>query len=441
MRMTMYRVKQRPKASMKPPMPCSARLPVAEIRTVLSSTVRVSSAILAASRPAARRRQRLTTLEMRLLSASCVTTVDRLSAWYSKRLSRSPSGVSQTQAPNSLARTRRSSSLRSAAGSGPGGTSWASKRTSPPSPLVPGTRSVKAAASCCPRPAPVASTIARRCSDFVFDAARAGPRIIAAMNTGSSAVAIQKPLLLRRVRYSRLPTMKACSGRIAHRLDENVFEVRLLAAELPHLEELQELAQQLGGRSAGLEQQPDAGIQRVHRFQRVTHIAGHRDLDFGQGSHPFEVAGRGRRHQPVGIAARLALDLPEVPGEHQPAVRDQADVVAQLFGLLHPVGREQDRLPLLAILEQQLLEQPLIDRIEPREGLVEDQDVGLVQHGADELHFLLHALRQLFDFLASPIGKLDARQPPFDDRQRLPAFQPVDLRQEQQLVDHRHLAV
>src|SRR5579862_7173300 len=274
---------------MKPPMPFSARLPVAEIRTVLMATGRVRSSILAASSPAARRRHRLTTREIRFVSTSCVTTFDRLSAWYSKRSSRSPSGVSQTHAPNSLARTRRSSSARCAAGSGPGGRICTSNRT-PPSPRsrrarrsrcsptsAPG--SVRAAASWRPRPAPVASTIARRCSAFVFFAAKAEPRNVAAMNAGSSAVAIQNPLLLRRVRYSRLATMKACSGRIAHRLDEDVLEVRFLAAELLHLQELQQLAQQLGARGAGLEQQPDAGGPCVGRVQRLLRDG---DLDPGQ---------------------------------------------------------------------------------------------------------------------------------------------------------------
>src|SRR5579864_8411678 len=425
---------------MKPPMPCSARLPVAEIRIVLRATGRVSSAILAASSPAARGRHWLTTLEMRVLSTSCVTTFDRLAAWYSKRLSRSPSGVSQTQAPNSLARTRRSSSARRAAGSGPAGTTCASKRTPPTSrPRRPpgarcsrcsrcspmsGSGSVRAAASCCPRPAPVSSTITRRCWAFVLDAASAGPRIIAPMNAGSSAVAIQNPLLLRRVRYSRLATMKACSGRIAHRLDEDVLEVRFLAAELLHLQELQQLAQQLGARGAGLEQQPDAGGPRVRRVQRLLRNG---DLDSGQGLHPLEVAGPGRRHQPVGVAARPALDLPELAGEYQAAVRDQPDVIAQLLGLLHAMGREEDRLARPAILEQQLLEQSLVDRIEPRERLVEDQDLGLVQHGADELHLLLHALGQLLDLLAAPVRQLDACQPVLDGRQRLAALQPVDL--------------
>ena len=65
--------------------------------------------------------------------------------------------------------------------------------------------------------------------------------------------------------------------------------------------------------------------------------------------------------------------------------------------------------------EDQRLEPFLIDRVEPRERLVEHEQVGLVDDRAEQLDELRHALRQLADLgvdgMAEPgvLQQLDAR--------------------------------
>ena len=104
---------------------------------------------------------------------------------------------------------------------------------------------------------------------------------------------------------------------------------------------------------------------------------------------------------------------------------DQADVVAHPLGELHAVGGEHDALALRPVVEQQVAEELLVDRIEAGERLVEDQEVGRVEHGADQLHLLLHALGQLLDLGFRPLGELDPFEPALDVGDQLgPACRP-----------------
>jgi len=49
--------------------------------------------------------------------------------------------------------------------------------------------------------------------------------------------------------------------------------------------------------------------------------------------------------------------------------------------------------------------------IEAGEGLVHDDQFGIVKDRADKLHFLLHAFREFFDFLVHPGSQFEALAP------------------------------
>ena len=70
---------------------------------------------------------------------------------------------------------------------------------------------------------------------------------------------------------------------------------------------------------------------------------------------------------------------------------------------LHLVGREDQRPALVAQLEERLAQEDEVDRIEARERLVHEQDLGLVEDRGDELDLLLVALRQL---LGAPVRRI-----------------------------------
>jgi hypothetical protein len=58
---------------------------------------------------------------------------------------------------------------------------------------------------------------------------------------------------------------------------------------------------------------------------------------------------------------------------------------------VHQVGAEDHGLAARLEVDDGVLERLGVDRIEPREGLVEDHQIGVMEQGADELHLLLHA--------------------------------------------------
>ncbi len=116
-------------------------------------------------------------------------------------------------------------------------------------------------------------------------------------------------------------------------------------------------------------------------------------------------------------------------------------MVTELLGLFHDVGGEQDRPAAVAVLGEQVLEESLIDRIEPRERLVENEDLRLVEDCSDQLDLLLHALGELFHPRRGAIRQADALQPGGDLGSRHGAFQAMQLAEEEKVVRHSHLLV
>ncbi len=79
------------------------------------------------------------------------------------------------------------------------------------------------------------------------------------------------------------------------------------------------------------------------------------------------------------VALVAGLDLAHLAGENGAAVVDEADGVAELLDLVHAMGGEEDGLALLLELDQRALKQRGIDGIETGEGLVHDDQPGIVE--------------------------------------------------------------
>src|SRR6185295_18500012 len=413
----------------------SARLPAAETFCGSRCTERLSSSTRAGSIPACRKRACRTMEDSSSRSASWVKTLETLRAWYSTGLSAKTPGLIQTQASIFFSSTCRSRAALCALRSAAGGSALAAKLTISSASWLRrpagfsasafGVRAFIFATRSAPT-LPVSSTTTSRWETLDLESSSAGSTETAVTNRGRISVMIQNALVLARCRYSRFATATTLLGRIAHRLHEDLLQLRLFGAELVDVEEFDHPPQRRGSRGVRPQQQ----LGRAVLDRRLLH--------FGQILEPLQVA---LGHQPIGVAADAALDLLQIAVEHGAAAVDQADVIAHALGELHAVGGEHDALSLLPVLAEQIAEQLLVDGIEAGEGLVEDQQVRLVEHGADELHLLLHALRQLLDFLLRPLGEVHPLEPALDVRQGPRALQAADLGQEEELVERRHLAV
>ena len=106
------------------------------------------------------------------------------------------------------------------------------------------------------------------------------------------------------------------------------------------------------------------------------------------------------RPQPVARLGDQAL-------EADLAIGDDRDPLAQPLGMVDDVGGEDHRGAGRGLVADQMLEPPLVDRIEAGKGLVEHDQLRLVDDRAEQLDGLRHALRQaldrLVDIVAEPV--------------------------------------
>ena len=112
-----------------------------------------------------------------------------------------------------------------------------------------------------------------------------------------------------------------------------------------------------------------------------------------------------------GFAGVLVFDFGKSAAENNPGVVDKGDVVAELFGRGHVVGGEYDGGPFGFEAEDFAFEDVGIDRVEAAEGFVEDEELGVVEHGDDELDLLLHAFGEFFDGAVPPAGNVETFEP------------------------------
>ena len=104
------------------------------------------------------------------------------------------------------------------------------------------------------------------------------------------------------------------------------------------------------------------------------------------------------RPQPVARLADQAL-------EADLAVGDDRDPLAQPLGMVDDVGREDHRRAGRRLVADQMLEPALVDRVEAGEGLVEHDQLRLVDDRAEQLDGLRHALGQALDRLVDIVAE------------------------------------
>ena len=91
------------------------------------------------------------------------------------------------------------------------------------------------------------------------------------------------------------------------------------------------------------------------------------------------------------LAEQLAVD----PGKVTPDARFAEDLNADSLDLVEVVSREQHGAPLVTEPQDQRPHVARAGRIETRCGLVEQDDVGMVEQGAGERHALFQPFREL----------------------------------------------
>ncbi|GAB4007892.1 hypothetical protein GCM10029992_62820 [Glycomyces albus] len=93
-------------------------------------------------------------------------------------------------------------------------------------------------------------------------------------------------------------------------------------------------------------------------------------------------------------------------GGDDPALVHDHEAVAELLGLVHVVGGQQDRHALLLELEQALPHQVAGLRVQAGGGLVEEDQVGLVDQGPGDGQAALHAAGEVVDLVVRAAREL-----------------------------------
>ena len=75
------------------------------------------------------------------------------------------------------------------------------------------------------------------------------------------------------------------------------------------------------------------------------------------------------------------------------------------------MGREEHRAPRAGEVDDHVLHDLAVDRIETAERLVEEDQLGVVEQGAGELDLLLHALGEVLDLVIGPVVEPEPLEP------------------------------
>ena len=134
-------------------------------------------------------------------------------------------------------------------------------------------------------------------------------------------------------------------------------------------------------------------------------------------------------------APRGPLQFGDRATRDQPAVIDDHERLAKRLGDLHLVRREDDRPALIAQLDERVAQQRKVDRIEPGERLIHEEDVRRVQDRGDELDLLLIALAELFGTPVRQIRDPEPLEPGEGVRAGLPGPLAVERGEVDELID------
>ena len=84
------------------------------------------------------------------------------------------------------------------------------------------------------------------------------------------------------------------------------------------------------------------------------------------------------------------------------------DAGAQLIGLVHVVGRQHDRAAAGVVLADDFPEEQAGLRVEPGRRLIEEEDLGVVHHGARDRETLHHAAGESAGEVVGAVGELES---------------------------------
>src|SRR5882762_4697402 len=293
------------------------------------------------------------------------------------------------------------------------------------------------AATAAPNVVVVLSTTTSRLTPPPWES-NTGTRKTAAKNTGPSMAITQNDFLRTRSTNSRRMTAwTLLTGRSvarhlrADQVDEDLVERRLLELEArePGARRHQPCEHALRVR-AGCEL--ELGVLTVivdsaHELLICKHVC----CSTGVAVEPDDEM----------VSTMCPLDVAKRTVHQLPSTGDDAQLLAQPLGLLHDVRGEEDGLATAVQIEHHVFHYLSVDGIETREGLVQDHEVGVVQHRRNELHLLLHPLRQLVDAAQSPLGQAEPLEPCLGPLARPPPVDAFHLAQEDEHVEHPHLAI
>src|SRR5271156_1418874 len=212
--------------------------------------------------------------------------------------------------------------------------------------------------------------------------------------SGTMTVPIMNPLVRTRVRYSRLMISRIL--RMSRPINENFAQRRLQKLETR-----------------------DARVGSHRGFQNFLRIGAGLQLGFDSGDQPRglpdgrviqERIAAGEFHVQRVLAVGL-LDGAQLAVEHVAALVNQADRIAQALHLLHAVRGKHDRGTLLAHIQHDFLNGGGVHGIQTGKRLVQNHQGRAVNHRGDELHFLLHAFREVHQLFVRPLGEAQAVEP------------------------------
>jgi len=128
-------------------------------------------------------------------------------------------------------------------------------------------------------------------------------------------------------------------------------------------------------------------------------------------------------------------------GQHHPCPVDQDNVRAQILHRFHAVRRNEQGGARRPPLQQDVLQQPGVDRIKARKGFIQNQQVRIVHQCSHQLNFLLHAFGKLLGFFVPPGLHFQAGHPMLGRLQCLTRFQTPQPGQVKQLLPDFHFFV
>ena len=141
------------------------------------------------------------------------------------------------------------------------------------------------------------------------------------------------------------------------------------------------------------------------------------------------------------LAAASAATSRVAAGVGDLALGEQHAAIGQALGEAELVGGEQDRAARRLALEQQLVQQRLRRRVEPDDGLVEEQQRGGADERARELGLLAHAARELGRAEVAAVREPEALEQRVDALGQLAAAEPVGHADELEVLAHGEVVV